>query len=513
MQTKKVIKSVSAIIVLGLVCKVLGFVREILIARNYGAGADTDAYFLASTVITMISVISTPIASAVIPMLTKVQQEGGIKKKHKYTSNLTNIMLVVTGVIMLVGFFVVPYLVQIMAHGFFEEQYILTVQLIRIGLPTVVLSALMGIFRGYLQSEGNFLDTAISDLILNAGYLIFLLFFSVFCDIRWLMVTVIVSNAVRVGLQLVLLRKLQYHHTRVMSFGDQHIRETLILILPIIISVLVNDLNQLIDKSFAAGLDTGTISALNYASKTNNAIMAIFITSMVTVLFPNLASAVAKGERDELRGMVSGGLRAILVLTIPATVGLIFLAQPVVKLAFERGAFDGTATQMTADCLIFYSVGLVGMSLRAYLERAFYAAHDTKTPMLNAVAAVIINVLLNFILIRFMVHKGLAMATSMAAIVASLGLLVLLRKKVGSIGLLSVAKTAVKSVISAAIMGVAVLMGRYFMAQNSHDAILEMILLGLDVCIGGCIYTVSMILMKEETFIQGGHMLKTWLER
>lgn len=513
MNERKLLKSASIIMILAAICKVLGFVREMLTAQRYGAGMETDAYFLASNVITTLSTIATPVASTTIPMLMKVNERTGRKGKQYYTANLTNIVCVITMIIVGLGGILSPAIVSAMAQGFTEEQQWLAVRIVWIGLPAIVLSAMLGVFRGYLQSEGKFADTAFSDLILNSLYIVFLLTLAPFLSIKWMMVTMVVACFLRIALQVFLLYGIGYKHRLVLDLRDVDIQTTLVLIIPVFVSSLVNDLNGLVDKSFAASLETGTISALNYASKTNNAIMAIFITSIVTVLFPDLASAAAKGEKNELRDMISGGLRAILALTIPATIGLILLAQPVVKLAFERGAFDTSASQMTAECLIFYSLGLVGMSLRTYLERAFYAAHDTKTPMLNAVIAVVINVGLNLIFIQFLAHKGLALATSVAAIVASFGLLVLLRKKVGSIGLLSVVKTGMKAFISSAVMGGVVLVGRYFMVQHANNTVLEVVLLGVTVCIGVCIYAVLMILMREETFMQGIRMVKARISR
>lgn len=508
MEGKRIIRSATLMMALTVVCKVLGFAREVLIARSYGAGTDTDAYFLASNVIITLSTIATPIASATIPVLMKVLHRKGVEGKQRYASNLANIVFVVTALVAVLGALFSPVLVSVIANNFSQEQYWLAVRIVWIGLPAIVLSALLGVFRGYLQSEGRFADTALSDLILNLSYIVFLLFLAPFLSIQWLMGTMIVACIARLALQIYMLRGIGYRHCLVLNLRDEEIRATLVLIIPVFISSLVNDLNGLIDKSFASSLNTGTISALNYASKTNNAIMAIFITSLVTVLFPNLSAAAAKGDGKEMKEMISGGLRAILALTIPATVGLIFLAQPVVKLAFERGAFDASASQMTAECLVFYSIGLVGMSLRTYLEKAFYAAHDTKTPMLNAVIAVLINVVLNLVLIRFLAHKGLALATSVAAFIASFGLLVLLRKKVGSIGLLSVTKTAVKSLIASMVMGIIVLFGRGLLIRYSANTLLELIILGGTVCIGVAVYAILMILMKEDTFMQGVSMIR-----
>ena len=178
---------------------------------------------------------------------------------------------------------------------------------------------------------------------------------------------------------------------------------------------------------------------------------------------------------------------------------MIILANPIVRLAFERGAFDSIATQMTVGALVFYSVGLVGTSTKLMLNNVYYSLQDTKTPMINSIIAVIINVAFNFILIKPMAHKGLALATSISAIVTSIILLYGLRKRLGPFGFLNPVKCGLKSLVAASIMGVSV----YFLDKGlagylSGTTIKELIALIIIVGVGGLVYLGLIYLFKVE---------------
>ena len=177
------VKSVIFVMMAGIICKALGFLREMLIAHQYGAGTDTDAYFMANTIIYVLSIISTPISSTAIPILTKLEHRDGISAKQRYTSNLTNIVFLITVIVVVITFSVAPFMVKLFAKGFGPEQFEITVNLVRVGLPVIILSAMLGISTGYLQSSGYFMATSISDLSLNLVYILFLITLASFLNI------------------------------------------------------------------------------------------------------------------------------------------------------------------------------------------------------------------------------------------------------------------------------------------------------------------------------------------
>jgi putative peptidoglycan lipid II flippase len=221
--------------------------------------------------------------------------------------------------------------------------------------------------------------------------------------------------------------------------------------------------------------------------------------AVVTVLYPILAQEVNKPNFGKLKEMIIKSVNVIILICIPATVGLIVLAKPIVKLAFERGEFDGIATVMTSGALIFYAVGIVGVALRMIFDRVYFSMQDTKTPMVNGIIAVIINIVLNLILIRYMQHKGLALATSISMTIASGLLLYGLRKKLGAFGFMQSVICGIKAGIAAIVMGVAV----FFIYSWSSvffgiGTLNEIFALFTAVGVGVIIYAVLIYLLKVD---------------
>ena len=313
------------------------------------------------------------------------------------------------------------------------------------------------------------------------------------------MVTSVVATASQILIQIPGMKKSGYRYKFILDFKDKYVKKIVYLIPPVLISVGINDINKIIDKSLASTLADGSISALTYANRLDTLILSIFISALATVIFPILSAEANKRNYDGLKKVIISALNIILLITIPATIGMIILANLIVRLAFERGAFDSTATQMTVGALVFYSVGLVGTSTKLMLNRVYYSLQDTKTPMINSIIAVIINVAFNFILIKPMAHRGLALATSISAIVTSIILLYGLRKRLGAFGFLNSVKCGLKSLVAASVMGVSV----YFLDKGltgylSGSTMLELLALIITIAIGGLIYLGLIYLFKVE---------------
>jgi putative peptidoglycan lipid II flippase len=254
-----------------------------------------------------------------------------------------------------------------------------------------------------------------------------------------------------------------------------------------------------VDRSLASTLATGSISALNYSARLNSLVLAVFITAIATVLFPMLSNEAVKETYDGFKKLVRNGVNIVIMITIPTTIGMLVLIEPIVKLTFERGAFDSIATQMTSQALAFYTLGLLGMALRTFMERAFYSLQDTKTPMVNGFIAVGLNIILNFILIGPMGHRGLALATSISTTLTTTYLFYGLRKKIGPLGISNILKCGVKSFASSIIMGVIVYFTYYSLIENFiGNTIFELTILMLSVGLGVLVYLGILYLLKVD---------------
>ena len=272
--------------------------------------------------------------------------------------------------------------------------------------------------------------------------------------------------------QLPFAMKKGYRYKSYIDVKDEHLKRMLWLIAPVLIGVAVNQINTIVDRTIASTLVEGSISALNYATKLNQFVMGMFIVSISSVVYP-----------------------------IPISIGAIILANPIVKLLFQRGEFDARATHMTAVALTFYSIGMIGYGLRDILGKVFYSIQDTKTPMINGVIAMILNITLNILFVKFtnMQLAGLAFATSISALFTITLLFISLKRKIGSFGGKSIALGMIKSLISGIIMGVVTLFTYNTMANLIGSGFIkEAITLVISVAIGAIVYGISIIILKVD---------------
>ena len=267
------------------------------------------------------------------------------------------------------------------------------------------------------------------------------------------MVTSVIAVLSQLLIQLPEAKKSGYRYEFIFDIKDKYIKKVFYLSLPVFIGVAINDLNTIVDRTLASSLAYGSIFALNYADKLIQLILGVFIAAVTTVIFPILSEEAGNGDISAVKKTMGYGVNVILLITIPAAVALTIFAKPIVETAFQRGEFDDTATIMTSQALIFYSVGLVAMALRLLIIRVYYSLQDTKTPMINGAICVGFNIVLNLVFVQFMDHAGLAFATSIASIIATLLMFYDLKKKIGPLGTTSYIKCGLKSGLASAIMG------------------------------------------------------------
>ncbi|ABR46449.1 integral membrane protein MviN [Alkaliphilus metalliredigens QYMF] len=514
-QSQKAVQSVLIIMFFTLASKVLGFIREILIAAKFGSGVETDTFFIALTATTLFTTFFTQsINTTMIPILSEVERKEGILGKRSHTNNLLNIVMVISFFLVIVAWFLAPLIIRILAHGFEGEQFNQTVLLMRIGLPVFFFASAVGIFRGYLQSEMKFTESAIAQFPFNFVYIFFLVFLADLLGIKGLMVASVLAVGAQILIQIPGLRKINFQYQFIFDVKDYYVKKILHLVPPVLISVAVSDINKIVDRSLASTLIDGSVSALNYSNRLKGLIIGIFTAAIVTVLFPLLSQKADKNNHDEFKSVFRYGVNTILLITVPATVGMIVLAEPIVRLSFERGAFDATASYMTAGALIFYSIGIVGMGLKSFLNRAYYALQDTKTPMYNGFIAIGVNIVLNFILVQFMAHRGLALATSISAILSSLLLLYGLKRKIGPLGIKNMLTTGIKVLASSLIMGFATLhVYRYLSFSFTGSTLIDLIVLSVSIGFGALVYLLLIYLMKVKELFWFINLFKKKLSR
>lgn len=498
-KVKKAAKSAAIIVIFSLISKFLGFIREVLIASKFGSGMETDAYFVALSATTVLmGMVSAGLNTTLIPIFSEIEVKNGHEKKIDYMNNLINVVNILAILFVVIGWISSPVIINIMANGFEGEKFNLAVKLTRIGLPIMLFTGPCAIFTGYLQSNESFLAPAAIGLPFNVVYIFYLLFLSSKFGIKGLMVASVLATLAQIFIQIPAVKSEGYKYKFKVDFKDKYIKKALLLTLPVMIGTAINEINMIVDKTMASSLKEGSISSLNYASKLNGIILGVFIAAITTVIFPMLSKESNKDNIDGVKLIMSHGINIILLITLPATVGLIILSEPIVRIFFQRGAFDATATAMTTKALIFYAIGLVGMALRLMLNKAYYSMQDTKTPMVNGAIAVGANILLNFIFIKPLAHGGLALATSISTLLATLLLikdLDKIYKMDHSVNIKCLTKTSIASVIMGAVV--------YFLygvlsSVFTGGKIIQLFVLLITVGIGALIYVGLCYLFKIE---------------
>jgi len=507
-KTFSITKVAFIIMVISGISKILALFRETTLATYFGANYQTDAYRMASGVPTILfSLISAAITTTFIPVYSDY-----IKKKSKeqglyFVNNILNVYLLISVALLVIGSISSPVLVKITAPGFKGEIFDLTVKLTVIMMPSFVFALLSNLASGYLQSHDSFIPSAFNWIPHNIIIILSTVIFYKY-GIEAVAAGNVLASFSLVLVQLPFVYKKGYRYKPVLNFKEEGLRKISVLFIPIIISSAFNQVDVLINRVLASGLNEGSISALDYADKVNNLVYNIFIITFATVIYPGLS--LASGDPDKFREKLVKGLKCIIILSMPAMGCIFVLRIPIVRLLFERGAFNAEDTYNTAIALGCYSVGIIGEGFREILNRAFYSLKDTKTPMVNGIAAICINIVLNVIFVKFWGIGGLAISTSMTAILSGLMLLYRLKKKFGIFAGRELGFYFLKVLMSSGIMSliIYILKNAAFSRFVTGSFIKQAFMLASCVCLGGIVYISILYAVKAEEIIDAAGFLK-----
>ena len=474
-------KTALLVMIITILSKILGFGREIVLSYVYGASAITDAYLISQTIPAVIfSFISAGIATGFIPLYSRILNEQGQIEANRYTNNLSNALLLLSSVIVVFVLLFTQPIVKIFASGFSGETLELAIRFTRISVFGVYFTALLNIFAGFLRLHENYIIPALAGFPMNLVIIAFL-FISTKTNIYVIAIGSVLATASQLLLLIPFVRKTGYRYQPVLNLKDEYIKTMVIIALPVIAGQSVNQINVLVDRTLASGIAVGGISALNYANRLNGFVQGLFVASISTVLYPMISKMAAEDNMNGLKASISEAISVINLLVIPATIGAMIFSKEIVTLLFGRGAFTPEAIEMTGGALFYYSIGMIAFGLRDILSRAFYALQDTKTPMINATIAVVINIILNIVLSKYLGIGGLALATSIAAIVGTLLLFITLRRKIGGFGLKEITKSFIKICIASILMGFIALGSFNFLSQNIRENLALILAIGLGV--------------------------------
>ncbi|MDM5332848.1 murein biosynthesis integral membrane protein MurJ [Ureibacillus composti] len=487
-------KTATIIMLITIVSQIFGFGREIALSFLYGTSSISDAYLISTTIPgVLFGIITAGLVAGYIPMYSKVAKEDGESEANKFTNNLISILLVICTTIVFIGLTFTEQIVKLFAYGFEGETLNLAVRFTKISLFAIYLSAMISIFTGYLQIKNNYIIPALVGIPFNF-FVVLSIVLSHKTNTLALPLGFVIASVSQLILMIPYIRKTKYRYKFKIDFKDKNIKNLAYITLPIILGISVNQINVLIDRTLASQLAVGGISALNYANRLNGFVQGIFVMSITSVLYPNTSKMAAENNMNGLKSALSKAITGINLLVIPATLGAIVLAEPIVSVLFGRGEFDIQATAMTSNALIFYSIGMVGFGFREILSRTFYSLQDTKTPMINAAIGMFMNIILNIILSRFLGIGGLALATSISAIFTSGLMFISLKRKIGSYGLKQLSISFIKILCASLLMGVIVKLSFNYLTSTISNITSLFIAIG----VGAVSYFVIVNFMRIE---------------
>jgi putative peptidoglycan lipid II flippase len=458
----RIVVAASLILVVGnLVSRLLGWVRLAIIGAQFGASQQLDAYFAAFRIPDTIFqlVVAGTLFVAFIPVFMSYRARTDEAEAWRVASSVINLVVIaLAGLSLLMAIFA-PLFVPLVAPGFDAPTTELTVRMTRVMLLSPVFLGLGAVVSAVLNGYDEFLVPAIAPVIYNLAIIAAAVFLAPFLGIESLAVGVAVGALGHVLVQLPKLARLSGGYDLTIHFRHPGVVEVAKLMAPRALGLAAAQANFLISTVLASTLAVGSITAYNYAFQLSQVPVAVIGVSVAVALFPTLSRVAALGQLDEVRRQVSTSLRIMFFLSAPITAILVVLREPATAAFYQYGAFSRQSVSQTADALMFFSVALFAHSWVQVVARAFYALHDSRSPVVWAVVAVGVNVILMVWLVGPMGVAGLALALSISSIIEVAGLVVALRTKLGSIGASSIVRSAALSTVSATLSGVVMLLG------------------------------------------------------
>lgn len=417
------LKSLAAVSSLTMLSRVLGFVRDTLIARIFGAGVASDAWVVAFKLPNLLRRIFAEgaFSQAFVPILAEYKTQQGEEAARTFVAYVSGMLTLVLALVTLLGILAAPWIVWISAPGFADEvdRFGLTVDLLQVTFPYILLISLSSLAGAVLNTWNRFSVPAFVPTLLNVSMIVFMLFLAPYFDppIMALAWAVLVGGLLQLLYQLPHLKKIGMLVLPRLSFRDTGVWRVLKQMGPAIFGVSVSQISLIINTIFASFLVAGSVSWMYYADRLMELPSGVLGVALGTILLPALSKTYASDNREDYSRLLDWGLRLCCLLVLPCALALAVLAEPLTVSLFQYGKFTASDADMTQHALVAYSVGLLGIILVKILAPGFYAQQNIKTPVKIAVISLVATQVMNvlFVFVIPLAHAGLALSISLAA--------------------------------------------------------------------------------------------------
>ena len=453
---RSLLKSTSTISALTILSRVFGYFREQRVAFLLGTGNIADAYNAAYVIPNLLRrlVGEGAVSAAFIPTFTRYLNEKNKEEAFDFANTLLSALTALLVVITILGIAFSSQIVPFIAEGFDSAAKLeAAARLNRIMFPYLALVSLSALAMGVLNSFHKFAAPAFAPVMLNLSVIGFSLFAGLFSEPAVVLaIGVVVGGLLQLLIQIPSLRRVGWSLRWLWNLSHPGLRRVAKLMGPLVFGVGIVNINTLVGFRFASHMGEGAVASINYADRIMELVLGGYAIALATAILPLLAKQAAENRLDEMRTSVNFGVRVVLFVTMPATVGLILLRVPIVQVLFEHGQFNRESTNLTAWALVFFSLGLSAFALMKIIVPAFYALHDTRTPVIVAFAAMLINIALNFAFFSRLDNGGPPLATSLSAAFSAVILIVVFRRRHGRLGLKSIVSSSAKFIAASAVM-------------------------------------------------------------
>ncbi|MBV6495856.1 MAG: murein biosynthesis integral membrane protein MurJ [Acidobacteria bacterium ACB1] len=519
--------------------RLFGLAREMIFANFFGAGFLTDAYVVAFRLPNVLRDLFAEgaLSVAFVKVFTDYQIKLGEKAAWRLASLVFNLLAVVLSIICIVGIIFSKELVGLVADGFSPEKAALATTLTQIMFPYILLVALAAVAMGVLNTKNIFGIPASASTVFNIVSICVGLGLAYWLSgggwtvpkdknavpdsaAQWAIIGMsigtLIGGASSLAMQLPSLFRVGFRFSPVISLADEGVKKVVALMTPAILGTSAVQINVLVNTYFVSSID-GAQGWLNYAFRLMQFPIGLFGVAVGTAAIPVLSRLAAEGKKGEFRDTISSSMNLVFLMTLPSACGLIVLGEPIIRLIYERGRFDALATQMTATALVGYSIGLTGYAAIKILSPAFYALDDAKTPMIIALASIVVNFVgcygLRELFSHYGVtpetpygygHVGVALATSLVALVNFTALAYLLRRKISRLNGRAILSAFIKIAISSAVLSVVCYTSYHFILARWGSSGMKMHLIEafVPIVLGGASFVICAMLLRVEELHQ-----------
>lgn len=427
----KVFKAGMLIFVITVASKIMGFIKEMLIANKYGTTYVADAYYIGLTPVTLAITFAVAMGSVFLPMFIKHSNDK--RESFAFSNNILMLFFMVTLILYMFLLAFNEQFLNFLAPGVSKVTGDLAIVLLYILFPLVFVVIAIQVYTLMLNAYNNYIQAAATILPNNLLVILYLYFLGDTYGIIGVSIATVLAFTVQLVILYFILKKQEYKIIHNINFWDSRSKEFLVLLFPIIISSAFNQLNAVMDRILASGLEEGAIAALLYAFRLRGIATGLFITPVITLTFPKLAKFSNDKNNIGIAKITQKSLIVILLLLAPLTLIFMSFSREIIEILFERGNFNSNATNMTASVFWAYSLGIIAIGVRDVSIRTFFSRGDTKTPTYIMIAGSIINAILSYFFVNQWGLIGLGLSSSVALIMTAIVITVFLTRKVKNI--------------------------------------------------------------------------------